>query len=602
LGGRFGGNANARNGGGGGGLGGAIFNDAGKVFVQNSTFTGNYAHRGQGGGTATSHAPNGEGAGGAIFSRNNSLIVQYTTVAGNEAHTFGAGIAVIDDGAPTSFTLQNTIIANNFANDGAPECFAEGNNIVASGNLITNNGNCGTPAFSTDPVLGPLQRNQGPTPTMAISRSSPAFDTADAAVLDPRTLMPVATDQRGEDRPSEEGFDIGAFELCVEGPDDQQCLILDGTGTRETRKLTMSASPADYGTTIPAPGGPYQRLFNSFVAVTAIPNPGYYLVNWTGGVTDPFGAFTTVLMNQDRDLTANFALIPDFTFSAIQPLSMAVASSQSTTVTVNANAAFNAAVALSAPAPGGVSAVLNPPSVTPALGGSASSQLALTLAPWLAPGQYTFDLRGTSFNVLGPLVHAVPVAVTVVASPAGIADAINQNLALGCIDSQGVATAFNSKLQQAQRFIDAGDVQSAINALAALLHQLSAQAGKHVSTTCSDGNGNQFDPVQALIAQVEALLASLGASAARANPVMGYALSTSGAGVAGATVNLTIDKTVIASATTDATGFFVFCKTSVLALGATYSLKVTPPKPYKNATAPAFAWNGTAVTANSALK
>ena len=220
-GGRFGGRAdmgdNERHGGGGGALGGAIFNHNGTVRVNNSTFFNNFVTRGVGGGGS---AANGADAGGAIFSLDNTLEITNSTFSGNQSTGSGAAIVVYTDegdaggpgggGAPVNFNLNNTIIANN----GANECFFTGSMFVkGAGNLIMNNGS-GTGPFSScpavvttsDPQLQPLQLNSpGNTPTMAILLTSPAVNKADSGTS-------LSTDQRGVTRPQGEGFDIGAFE------------------------------------------------------------------------------------------------------------------------------------------------------------------------------------------------------------------------------------------------------------------------------------------------------------------------------------------------------------------------------------------------------
>jgi len=367
----------------------------------------------------------------------------------------------------------------------------------------------------------------------------------------------------------------------------------------ETEPLTIQVSPVAGGTTTPAPGT-YNEPVNSVVVLQATANLGYRFLNWTGGVASPTNPFTTVVMDQARTATANFALIPDFTFSAIPPLTIALAGSGSRTVTVNANAAFNQLVALSVSSPpSGFTLSLNPTSVTPPLGGSTSSQLGINLGASVVPGSYTFNVNGTS----GTLLHSTSVSVTAQATTGGITTVITQDQALGCIDNAGISNALTSKLAAAQAYITAGDIQSAINTLTALLNQLNAQAGKHIKTTCTDANGNQFNPVQVLIADVQALLASLGANVIKPNPVMGYAVNSSNAGVSGVTVSIVNSaKTVVASATTDASGFYFFAKTSVFAGGSNYTVKVTPPKPYKSSTSPTFTWHAVAVmVANSVL-
>jgi len=58
---------------------------------------------------------------------------------------------------------------------------------------------------NTEPKLGPLADNGGPTLTMALLPGSPAIDAGD-------TSLAPATDQRGFPRPAGLAADIGAFE------------------------------------------------------------------------------------------------------------------------------------------------------------------------------------------------------------------------------------------------------------------------------------------------------------------------------------------------------------------------------------------------------
>jgi hypothetical protein len=591
-GGRFGGNANRLAGGGGAALGGAIFNDSGTVTILNSTFTANFALHGLGGDTPTGgHAPHGEDAGAAVFSRNGRLTVQFSTFSENVTHSGGSplsGIVVVEDNGPAFFTLQNSILANN---GGERECAVEGAVTVEfAGNLITSNGNCGTPQSTTDPLLGPLQNNQGPTPTMAIAASSPARGAADPAIW-------VPSDQRGQERPST-GADIGAFELCLTGFLQEPCLITPDVGDPTRYTLTIAASPASSGTTTPAPGS-HEIRENSVVAVTAQPNPGHYFLNWTGDVTDSNSPSTTVVMTQNRSATANFALTPDFSL-AVGSVSVLVGRSQTTNVTVSANAAFDASVALSATgAPTGVTAAFAPASVLVAPNGSQASQVTVTVAAFVLPGTYSFNVVGRASNLPGPsptTVRSVPMTVIVVASPAAVSGVIDTfaDPGSGCIDSLGVANAFKAKLAAAQAMLDAGQIQQALNTLQALLRQLQAQQGKHLATECVV-DGLQVDPTAVLIAQVQAIIAGLGGMA-RANPIIGSVADGSAREVAGAVVNLLNgSKKPIASVTTDATGLYYFAGTNALQLGTKYTITVTLPKDYKSSS-PSSAileWRGT---------
>jgi Divergent InlB B-repeat domain len=310
-GGFFAGSGSSNGGGGGGGLGGAIFNESGVVDIRNSTFTGNSVNGG-----FSEKTQDGTGGGGAIFSVNGRLTVLNSTISGNTAN-FGGGIIVAQDSenAPTSFVLENTIVAGN----GQYECAMTGFSIGVAfvGNLIQNNVIDGTTFYretfagcqgvvtSADPQLGPLQYNDGPTPTMAIATGSPAWNAAD-----PGTSLTV--DQRKQDRPAMGGFDIGAFELCIEGFGRLQrpCPILagidDSGAVIPTVQLTIVVQPQGGGTTTPAPGT-RDVVQDSVVPLSAIPNTGYQFTGWSGNVANPLDRSTTVFMNTSQTVIANFA-------------------------------------------------------------------------------------------------------------------------------------------------------------------------------------------------------------------------------------------------------------------------------------------------------
>lgn len=61
---------------------------------------------------------------------------------------------------------------------------------------------------NTDPWLGPLADNGGPTPTMALLAGSTAIDAGDNSSVSP-------TDQRGVPRPFGAATDIGAYEYAA---------------------------------------------------------------------------------------------------------------------------------------------------------------------------------------------------------------------------------------------------------------------------------------------------------------------------------------------------------------------------------------------------
>jgi hypothetical protein len=99
-------------------------------------------------------------------------------------------------------TLRNTIV-------GGPCGVADGGQIVSEGFNIATDSSCGLTGPGdkpdTDPKLGPLQDNGGPTPTRAPLAGSLALDNGT------NTDCP-ATDQRGVSRPRGAACDMGAFE------------------------------------------------------------------------------------------------------------------------------------------------------------------------------------------------------------------------------------------------------------------------------------------------------------------------------------------------------------------------------------------------------
>lgn len=139
-----------------------------------------------------------------------SLSVLNSTITGN--HGNGSGLAGIRSSGIV--TLANTIV---FSND--IDCRAEaGGMFVSAGYNIDGDGSCALDAGAdhpdTDPALGPLADNGGPTFTHALLAGSPAIDRGDDGQC-------PETDQRGASR--DDGdldgatvCDIGAFEHQAE--------------------------------------------------------------------------------------------------------------------------------------------------------------------------------------------------------------------------------------------------------------------------------------------------------------------------------------------------------------------------------------------------
>ena len=184
--------------------GGGVFSDGdGESTVENSTVSTNRA---------------GQFGGGLLVS--SRLTLRHSTVAGNSAASGGGvnngGGDLVGDG--TVF-LANTIVANSpIGGNCAGRMTSLGGN-VDSADTCQLRETSDQPG--TDPRLGALANNGGPTQTHALLAGSPAQERAVCTELEP--CPPV--DQRGVARPLFDGADAGAYEseLEPEGGGGQAC-------------------------------------------------------------------------------------------------------------------------------------------------------------------------------------------------------------------------------------------------------------------------------------------------------------------------------------------------------------------------------------------
>lgn len=169
--------------------GGGIYN-GGTLVVYNSTISGNYAW------------PNGTGVG---ISSGGTATIRSSTLAGN--------VGVVR-GISGSATVENTILANGGL---------QGRNcdgiVTSNGYNLSDDNSCNFTSTgdlnNTNPMLGPLQDNEGPTQTMALPFGSPAVDSGNPNGCTDGLGHLLKTDQRGEPRPDPEdtgGCDMGAYE------------------------------------------------------------------------------------------------------------------------------------------------------------------------------------------------------------------------------------------------------------------------------------------------------------------------------------------------------------------------------------------------------
>jgi hypothetical protein len=216
-------------------VGGGINNYAGVggalLTIANSTISGNSATFG--GGIASS--------GGAQLAIT-MVTVSNSTISGNAAQN-GGGISnnAVGVGVISGVTVSNTTLSGNWATGDGGGIYNVGAADTELSNNILNAGSSGENIFgavtshgynlssdngggyltgpgdqiNTDPLLGPLQGNGGPTFTHALLPGSPAINTGD-----PTFTPPPDYDQRGAgfDRVGNGRIDIGSFEVQWAAP------------------------------------------------------------------------------------------------------------------------------------------------------------------------------------------------------------------------------------------------------------------------------------------------------------------------------------------------------------------------------------------------
>jgi hypothetical protein len=221
------------------GNGGGILN-YGTLAITNSTISGNQTYQ-SGGGienggtlTITSSTVNDNGAigghdgqpwghGGGI---SGNVTFTNSTLSGNYASLSGGGLdgsgvimnSTISGNRVGGITVSGTLeIGDTILNAGAtgPNISGNGGTVISHGyNVCSDNGggylNGPGDQINTDPMVGPLQDNGGPTFTHALLPGSPAIDAGD-----PNFTPPPFYDQRGSPfvRVFNGRVDIGAFEV-----------------------------------------------------------------------------------------------------------------------------------------------------------------------------------------------------------------------------------------------------------------------------------------------------------------------------------------------------------------------------------------------------
>ncbi len=232
--------------------GGALLNAAGTETLAGDTFTGN---SGPGGGaidndttlnisdsTFTGNTAGGNGGGG-VQNFGTTTITQ-STFSGNSS-PYGANIYNYT-GFSLAISMSVVAAGVNGSNCGGQAPITDRGYNIDTG---TSCGFSGTSMNNTQPQLGTLASNGGPTQTMALPAGSPAVNAIPAST----SGCTGTTDQRGTTRPQGSGCDVGAYELIVTSGDTQPPTVPTGlavTGvTAHSVSLSWNASTDNVGVT-----------------------------------------------------------------------------------------------------------------------------------------------------------------------------------------------------------------------------------------------------------------------------------------------------------------------------------------------------------------
>ena len=183
--------------------GGGIAN-YGTLTITNSTFSGNIAHPSLLGSLA------GGILNGGLFQSSGTLSINNSTLSGNVAP--GGKGGAISNVKGSTVVLQNSIVANNTGGNCHGAVTSNGYNLSSDSTCdLDNIGDLS----DTDPKLGRLRNNGGPTNTLALLPGSPAIDSGNPSGCTDDHGHLLKTDQRGKPRHDKEdtgGCDRGAYE------------------------------------------------------------------------------------------------------------------------------------------------------------------------------------------------------------------------------------------------------------------------------------------------------------------------------------------------------------------------------------------------------
>jgi uncharacterized membrane protein len=232
--------------------GGGIANNA-VMAVKTSVVYGNQARSGGGIDNAgpsltltnvTLHANSASDNGGGLHNRKSASLTN-VTISNNGASGADTGGNIFNDGDTAGMALLNTVVAQPSLGSNCTNSIGV---VTSLGYNLDSGDTCGFSAVgdqvNTDPLLGPLQDNGGPTFTQALLTGSPGIDHG-------KDVGCPATDQRGVSRPQGSACDIGAFEFALTADLSAGKLRLGSGPVSAGQPVTYTITISNAGPTTP---------------------------------------------------------------------------------------------------------------------------------------------------------------------------------------------------------------------------------------------------------------------------------------------------------------------------------------------------------------
>jgi hypothetical protein len=260
---------------GGSAIGGGVYN-SGTILVVNCTFSKDDATGGD----------SGSGGSGAISGK-----------TGKAGGSLGGNIANVVKKKRSRFTLANSIIGEATSGKGGYGTIKDGGYNISADKSIKFKKNS-TSLMNTNALDegGDIADNGGPTETIALADDSPAVDMIPLDTTDV-PFTPPAFDQRGDDRPVGNGFDVGAYELDP----DRVTILRQPADTN-----VIVGSNAMFSVTV---GGASPFAYQWFFDGTALSGQTNSSILITNAQTNSQGNFQVVITNSFNSVTSRPAVL-----------------------------------------------------------------------------------------------------------------------------------------------------------------------------------------------------------------------------------------------------------------------------------------------------